>query len=141
MVELRTFGQLLFQRQQIDLPALIGERAHRGENGSMRVAEKVFRVDQRDHAVKRVVVDQDRTEDCSLSVRALRQRTIQDGVELDRTHWTMRGILRAISCVAENPTIPPQFFSSIARGSHLRLAELFRSGGKENIFLDKGRAT
>src|SRR5438874_5204569 len=48
----------------------------------------------------------------------------------------MARILRTEFLSAAIRTTPPHFFRSDCSGSHLRLAELFRSGGKTKILLD-----
>src|SRR5258708_5070306 len=48
----------------------------------------------------------------------------------------MARILRTDFSSAAIRTTPPHFFRSDDSGSHLRLAELFRSGGKTKILLD-----
>src|SRR5205807_6773786 len=77
----------LAQRQQVDLAALRGQPPHGGEDRSMCVAKKVLGVDGADHAIERMVVDQDRSEDGALRIGRLRQRPIESDVELRYGHW------------------------------------------------------
>jgi hypothetical protein len=59
LLELRALGELVLQREHVDLAVLLRELAHGGENRAVGVLEEVLDVDQPDHAIERVVVDQD----------------------------------------------------------------------------------
>ena len=95
MIELRALGQFVLQGEEVDLAALLGKPPHRGEDRAVRVFEEVFGLHQPDHAIERVVVDENRSEDSALRVRTLRQRPVEYRVELNRTHWTMAGDFEA----------------------------------------------
>lgn len=86
VVELRAFRQLVLQRQEVDLAALLRERAHGSEDGPVRVLEEVGGVDRPQNAVERVVVDEDGSEDGAFGVRALRQLPIERSIELGDRH-------------------------------------------------------
>src|SRR5258706_6782831 len=53
----------------------------------MRVAEKVLGADRADHAVERMVVDQNRSETRAFRIRRLRQRPVESDVKLRYGHW------------------------------------------------------
>ena len=76
LVELVRLDELVFDRDQIDRLAPVGERDHLLENAPVRVAEEIRRVDDFGRLIERLVVDQDRAEHALLGLQVMRQRAV-----------------------------------------------------------------
>ena len=113
LIELPLLRQLFAQRQMIDLAALLGEVAHRREDRAVRVTEEIFRVDDADDAIEGVVVEEDRSEDRALRIRALGQGAIERDVAVELSY--SQGVLifdcSAQKCIrkfsAKSPALKP----------------------------------
>src|SRR5258706_8938266 len=79
LVELARTAQLLFQRDEIDGVAPLGELHHLVEDAPVGVAKEVRRVDHLGREVERVVVEENRAEHGSLGFEIVWQRTFCDG--------------------------------------------------------------
>ena len=135
LLELGVLGQLLAQRQQIDLAALLRQPPHRREDRPMRVAKKVLGADRADHAVERMVVDQNRSEDRALRIRRLRQRPVESDVELRYGHWMKCAESRSDFVTTRECSQPsPQTLHMISSGD-----SRVRGCGKVKILLDRER--
>ena len=79
LVELAGSPELLFERDQIDGVAALGQLDHLVEDAPVRVAEEIVRVDHLGGEVERVVVQQDRAEHGAFGFEIVRKRAFGDG--------------------------------------------------------------
>ena len=103
LLEVARTAQLLFERDEIDGVAALGERDHLVEDASMGLAKEVAGVDDLRCEVERVVVQQDRAEHGPLRFEIVRKRALNDS---DVGHVNASWATSLPSCLLSSPALP-----------------------------------